>query len=146
MSIDNILKGNTKKWTPPEPEEAKAIEVVWDDLVWTGVPRVLRPEEELERDRYVANILGGAVARSFPDYDYYYAIATIRVLWPRLPDWMDWLISHDRPTAEAILEEVMAITNSFRVAYGGARKEGSEEPRIRVTAKSIASVRTSPEK
>lgn len=139
MSLDNILKGSTK-WTPPEPKKADAIEVTWDDKVWTGVPRVLRPEEELERDRYVANILNGATARSFPDYDYYYAVATIRVLWPRLPDWMEWLVTNHRETAEAILGEVLSLQDQFRVAYGGAGEAVAEKPRIRVTAKSSQGV------
>lgn len=115
--LEESVGGSGGEFVKPEPMP-KMITVkgfgIHAGKTWSEWLKVMEPEEELRRDRRLATFFGGAVVESFPNYGKWHALATIRTLWPDLPDWLDWLVTRDDSVAIAIAEEVAKYEQSFR--------------------------------
>lgn len=118
---DSVTKNETKKWEPPNPGLKKDLTLKWEDKQWVAPLRLMTPNDKLTRDRICAGFIGirvGANAETFPNYRYWYALATVRTLWNDLPDWLDWLVSNHPTLPIEILEQVELFEDSFREAAG----------------------------
>lgn len=115
-----------EKWTPPEPEKGKMVKLDWKGKSWSAPLRLMTPSERLTRDRLCAGFLGvrTGAAETFPNYRYWFALATIRALWNDIPDWMDWLVTNHSTIAIELLSQVEDYEDSFREGLG---IEGGQE-------------------
>lgn len=124
MSLDQLAskyeeqQADPDRWEAPE-EVPGMVTVTWRGKEWVGDLRVMSPEEELTRDRLLARWIGAVNVAAFPNYGYWQALATIRTMWPSLPRWMDWFLTHEKNAAVALAMKVDDYEATFREKHVG---------------------------
>ncbi len=122
MSLKDLTKqtaGTVEKWEPPKADAPKTVRVEWNELTWDGQVNLLTPSQKLLRDRQLARFADGSAApEAMPRFRYWLALATIRVAWPDLPEWMDWLVTNHEDTALDLLDQVEGHEATFRERAG----------------------------
>lgn len=118
MSLAELTKKAeaAEKWEPPQADKPALVTVAWGDSTWEGAVTLLSPSKKLTRDRVLAGFFSGLdIQVEFaPRYRYWLALATIRVMWPDLPKWLDWLVTNHEDTALDLLERVEGYEATFR--------------------------------